>query len=65
MRMQLCWMRVYGQVRVCVCANAATFKREQRSLQRAERCSLISGIDLLEEAVGVMAPQGARKAVDT
>lgn len=55
---------VCGYVRVCVCANAATFKREQRPLQRAERCSLISGIDLLEEAVGVMAPQGACKAVD-
>lgn len=55
-------------VAVCVgmseCANVATFKREQGPLQWAERWSLISGIDLLKEAVGVMAPQGAGKAVD-
>lgn len=44
--------------------NVATFKGEQRPLQRAECSSLISGIDLSEEAVGVMAPKGACKAVD-
>ena len=57
MRAQLC-------VCVCVCVCVDTFKGEQRPLQWAERCSFISGVDLLEEAVSVMTPQGARKAVD-
>lgn len=59
---------VVSRMCVCVCmgmcASVDTFKGEQRPLQWAERCSLISGVDLLEEAVGVMAPQGACKAVD-
>lgn len=41
-----------------------TFQGEQRPLERAQRSGLISGIDLLEEAVGVVAPERARKAVD-
>lgn len=44
--------------------GAITFKREQSPLQRVESCSLISGTDLLQEAVGVMTPQGTCKAVD-
>jgi len=57
-------VRLVRCVCVSVCAVVGTFKRQQCPLQRAERCSLISGIDLLEEAVGVMTPQGACEAVD-
>lgn len=41
-----------------------TFQGEQSPLERAQRSGLISGIDLLEEAVCVVAPERARKAVD-
>lgn len=62
------WKGAHTHVCVCVCmgmcASIDTFKGEQRPLQWAERCSFISGVDLLEEAVGVMTPKGARKAVD-
>lgn len=51
--------------RMQMCVNASnTFKGEQRPLQWAQRSSLISGINLLEEAVCVVAPERARKAVD-
>lgn len=53
-----------GMWRFWMSANVATFKGEQRSLQWAECSGLISGIDLSEEAVCVMAPKGACKAVD-
>lgn len=54
-------LNVHGNA---VCAHVTTFKGKQCPLQRVECCSLISSIDLLEEAVCVMAPQGAGKAVD-
>lgn len=48
-----------------MCVNAPdTFKGEQCPLQRAQRSGLVSGEDLLEEAVCVVAPQRAGKAVD-
>lgn len=43
----------------------ATFKGEQCPLQRAERRGIVSGIDLLKEAIRVMAPQRTCKAVDS
>lgn len=54
------------QWRECrVCVNVSnTFKGEQRPLQRAQCSGLISGVDLLEEAICVVAPEGACKAVD-
>ena len=41
-----------------------TFKGKQCPLQRAEGSGLVTGVDLLEEAVSVVAPQGTGKAVD-
>lgn len=44
--------------------GAVTFEGEQSPFQRAERRGLVPAADLLQEAVGVMAPQRTREAVD-
>lgn len=50
----------------CMCMHhvSNTFKGEQCPLERAQCSGLISGIDLLQEAVCVVAPERACKAVD-